>query len=312
MVYTRLKKLDSMSKKDRSITFLLKKAYRLLGKNDPLILSAATAFFTTFAISPIIIILVNVLTLYFKKDHIRVQLFEKIASTFGQETAKDIQAIVDNFRQLESNLWVTILSSIFFLFIATTLLGVIRHAIHKIWNIRKKEDRKFGYTIKERFVETTVILLTGILFVIALTMDTGVAVFRDYLHDMIPSVDVTLIRIINIIFSIAVVTAWFTLVFKILPEARVPWKVAFMGGLLTGTLFSIGKFVLGKLLIHGRIATIFGASTSIALLLLFIFYSSLILYFGTAFTHEYAKAHGKPIHPGKFADEYGVETVKKG
>lgn len=300
-----------MNKKNNFFN-LLRRAYRLLGKNDPLILSAATAFFTTFAISPIIIILVNVLTLYFNKENIRPQLFEKIASTFGQETAKDIQSIVDNFRVLESSLWITSLSSVFFLFIATTLLGVIRHAIHKIWNIRKKTDRKLGYSIKERFVETCVIMITGVLFVIALTLDTGVAVFRNYLHEIIPSVDVTLIRIVNIIFSIAVVTAWFTLVFKILPEARVQWKVAFMGGLLTGVLFSIGKFVLGKLLIHGRIATIFGASTSIALLLLFIFYSSLILYFGTAFTHVYAKAHGKPIHPGKFADEYAVDIVEKG
>ena len=156
------------------------------------------------------------------------------------------------------------------------------------------------------------ILFIGILFLIALMLDTSVAIFRDYLHEIIPSVDVTVIRIINIIFSIAVVTIWFTMVFKILPEARVQWKVALAGGLLTGILFSFGKFVLGKLLIHARVATIFGASASIALLLLFIFYSSMILYFGTAFTHEYGKATGNPILPGKFADHFKDELAEKG
>jgi membrane protein len=298
-----------MSNKPANIFSLIKSSFVLLGKNDPLILSAATAFFTAFAISPIIIILVNVLTLYFEREDIRPQLFSKIASTFGEETARDIENIVDNFRMLESNIWITIGSTIFFFFVATTLLGVIRQAIHKIWDIRKKKEEKLRYRLKERFVETVMILLLGILFLIALLLDTSIAFFRGYLHDIIPSVDVTLIRILNILFSIAVITSWFTLVFKILPEARVPWRVAFAGGFFTAILFSLGKFMLGKILIHSRIATIFGASTSIALLLLFIFYSSFILYYGTAFTHEYARTSGRPIYPGRLADALAKEKL---
>jgi membrane protein len=274
---------------------ILKKSFTLFGKNDPLMLSAATAFFTTFAISPIIILLMNALSLYFEKENIRPQLFDKIASVFGQQTAKDVQTIVDNLRSLESSIWITVLSSVFFIFIATTLLNIVRNAIHKIWNINQTPDQKFRYRLRGRLVGVVMILLMGILFLIALMMDTSIAVFRDYLDELIPGVHVGIIRILNIIFSIVVVTAWFTLVFKMLTAAKVWWKIAFAGGLLTGILFSAGKFVLGKILIHGKIATIFGASTSIALLLLFIFYSSLILYFGTAFTYEYGKALGKPI-----------------
>lgn len=258
-------------------------------------LSAATAFFTTFSISPIIIILMNALSLYFEKENIRPQLFDKMASVFGQQTANDIQIIVDNMRSMESNIWITILSSVFFIFIATTLLNVVRNAIHKIWNVHQTTKRKFGYRLKERLVGIVMILLMGILFLVALMMDTAIAVFRDYLDELIPDVHVGIIRMLNIVFSIVVVTVWFTLVFKMLTAAKVRWKVAFAGGLLTGILFSIGKFVLGKILIHSKVATIFGASTSIALLLLFIFYSSLILYFGTAFTYEYGKASGKQI-----------------
>jgi membrane protein len=282
---------------------ILRSTYRLLGKNDPLTLSAATAFFTTFAISPIIIILVNVLTLYFNKESIRPQLFSKIAAIFGQETAIDIESIVNNFRSLESNIWITIAGSLFFFFVATTLLSVVRRAIHKIWNIRQKSGRELGYGLKERAVETGMILLIGALFLFALFLDTSISIFRDYLHEILPQVHTTLIRVLNIIFSITVITLWFTMVFKLLPEARVQWKVAFTGGLFTGILFSLGKFVMGKFLIHGRVASIFGASASFALLLLFIFYSSFILYFGAAFTHEYARANNRPIHPGRLAEK---------
>jgi membrane protein len=288
---------------------VLKNSYRLFRTNDPLILAAATAFFTTFAISPIIIILINLLTLYFNKENIRLQLFSKLASTFGRQTAGEIETIVDNFRVLQSSTWVTVASFLFFLFIATTLLSIIRHAIHRIWKIHMKSTTKFGYNIKERVVGIMIILLIGLLFLIALLMDTSVAVFRDYLHDILPAVNVTLIRIINIVFSLAVVTIWFMMVFKILPEARVQWKVAFAGGFATAILFTVGKFVMGKFLLYGKIASIFGASASIALLLLFIFYTSLILYFGTAFTHEYGKAVNKPILPGRYANAYAENIV---
>jgi membrane protein len=282
---------------------ILRSTYKLLGKNDPLTLSGATAFFTTFAISPIIIILVNVLTLYFNKESIRPQLFSKIAAVFGRETAIDIEAIVNNFRSLESNIWVTIGGSVFFLFVATTLLSVVRSAIHKIWNIRRKSGRRLGYGVKERAVETVMVLLIGVLFLFALFLDTSVSIFRNYLHQIVPQVHIVFIRVLNIIFSIVVITLWFTMVFKLLPEARVQWKVAFTGGLFTAILFSLGKFIMGKFLIHGKVASIFGASASIALLLLFIFYSSFILYFGAAFTHEYAKSSNSPIHPGRLAEK---------
>lgn len=258
-------------------------------------LSGATAFFTTFAISPIIIILMNALTLYFERENIRPQLFLKIESVFGRQTSNDIQSIVDNIRTLESNLWLTLISTVFFIFIATTLLNVVRNAIHRIWNVNRTITRKFLAGLRERLISIIMILLMGVLFLIALLMDTYIAMFRDYLHELIPGVHVALIRIVNIVFSIAVVTAWFTLVFKMLPEAQIKWRIALAGGLVTGILFSLGKFVLGKILIYGRVAAIFGASTSIALLLLFIFYSSLILYYGTAFTFEYGNVLKRPI-----------------
>src|SRR5687768_7401103 len=113
----------------------LKASFSLFGRHDPLMLSGATAFFTAFAISPIIIILMNAFTLYFERDNIRPQLFRKIETVFGGQTTQDIQAIVDNMRLLESNIWITIISSVFFIFIATTLLSVVRNAIHRIWDI---------------------------------------------------------------------------------------------------------------------------------------------------------------------------------
>ena len=101
-----------------------------------------------------------------------------------------------------------------------------------------------------------------------------------------------------------VITVWFALIFKILPEAHLTWEVAFVGGFLTAILFSFGEFILGNVLIHARLASIFGAMTSLALILLFVFYCSFILYFGAAFTLEYANQTDQKISTSKYARHY--------
>jgi membrane protein len=165
------------------------------------------------------------------------------------------------------------------------------------------------YNIKERLIGVCILGIIGLLFLVSLMLDASLAIFKDYLRDLLPGINTYLIRVINLVVSISVVMAFFTMLFKILPEASIQWKVAFVGGIVTALLFSLGKFVLGRLLVEGNLNTIFGASASIVLLLLFIFYASLIMYFGAAFTYTFARVAALPIKPGKYADEYEERVV---
>lgn len=294
----------------KTILGAIKRALRLLKGNDPLILCSSTAFFATFSLSPTIILLVNLFSIYFKSEKIGYQMFRAVGSTFGSETARDIESIVHNFMALESNWLITIGGSVFFLFVATTLLTVVKKAIHKLWRIRKKPKMHIRYYGWERGTAILLIFYTGILLLLSILVDTGLAVSLDYLEVIWPGAAIIMIRILNVIFSIVVVTIWFTLIFRILPEAYVKWEVAFAGGFLTGILFSIGQFILGKVLIHARLASIFGATTSLAVILLFIFYCSFILYFGAAFTHEYAIAIDQRILTSKYSNLYEEKLIE--
>jgi membrane protein len=140
-------------------------------------------------------------------------------------------------------------------------------------------------------------------------LDTSVAFLQGYLQQLIPGVDTILIRTVNIIFSVLVVTGWFTILYKILPDAIVHWNVALVGGLLTAVLFTMGKWILGHLLDYSNMVTIFGAFASVLFILLFIFYSSLILYYGASFTYGYASATNKPIKPRKHSVNYEMKIV---
>ena len=280
-------------------------AFALLKENDPLILASSTAFFATFSISPIIVLLVGALSAIFKSSNIREQLFHSVQTTLGKKPTEEIESFVNNFISLESgNALVTIGVSIFLLFVATTLLGIVRKAIHQVWNIRRKSTIRFRYNIHERLIGLLMLFVMGTLFLISILLDASVIAVQNVAQDIIPAIDAVLVRALNIVFSVVIVTTWFALLFKILPEAHVHWKVAFAGGLVTSILFNIGKFVLGIILKESRLESIFNTSASITLILLFIFYSSLIMYYGAAFTHAYAAATGKPIRAGKYGDEY--------
>jgi membrane protein len=283
---------------------LYRDAFLTLKRNEPLTLAGATSFFATFSVSPIIVILVNVLGLYFKNDEIRKQLIARLEEMFGPETSRYIEGIVKAVNSTQRDWLVGIAGFIFLLFVATTLLKVVKQAIHKIWQIKRKHVSHLKYNFKERAVAVAVLMITGIIVGGSMILDTSLSLISSYLREELPGGRVFLIRAINLLFSIGIGTLWFAILFKVLPDARVHWKISFAGGFLTALLFSAGKWILGKLLLYDTLANIFGPSASFVIILLFIFYSSMILYYGAAFTHVYAAHKGKPVQPGKYTEEY--------
>lgn len=288
---------------------LLSESFGLLKVNQPLLLGAATSFFTLFSLAPIIIIIINVLSLYFQREEISMRLYERLQLEFGPGTADQIHKIVDNFRNQASSKWITIGGSIFLVFVSTTLFHVIRQALHHIWNIRIKKSSQFIYNIKQRSKSLILIFIGGLLFVASLFADTAVAVLRNYLDQLVPSVDALIIMIVSILLSLFVVTLWFAILFKYLPDANLKGKDAIVGGFFTAILFNTGKYLLERFLVTDNLNDIFGTSASIMLLLLFIFYSSLIMYFGATFTMVYAREMGTEIRPNKNAELYTISAV---
>jgi len=296
----------------RTTVTILKSALHLLNNSNPLVLSASTAFFTTFGLSPILINLAHLLTLFFDQEIILGKLFTKVATSVGEKAAHDVKRIVENFLSFETNAWVTIPVTIFFYFVGTTLLTNIRQCIHQIWHIKRKPGHPFSYHLKERLIEIGIILLIGVLFLISTVFDNGIEHLNRFIGENHPDTEVIVNGLLHALLSIVMVSTWITLIFRLMPEAYVKWRVAIAGGLFTGVLINIGRFTLTNLLVTNEFRQLFGPSASMALLLLFIFYCSLTLYFGTAFTYVYAKTTHQPIRPGYLADKYEQKVVEEG
>jgi len=283
----------------------LKSAFNLFQKNDPLRLAGATAFFTNFALPPILIILIRLFGIFTDRRQLVSDIFKRLAIILDDESIAQIRQTLRNIRNINQAWYVTLISFLFFLFVATTLFNVIKNSLHQIWSIGNKDRPGIMFNLKLRLRSIFIILLAGILFFIGLLMDSLQAIIGSLLKSTSPSAGLIFTSIINQIVFIFIVTTWFSVLFRYLTNGRPTWKVAISGGLLTGCLFTAGKYILRILLPLSNIGNIYGASGSIVVIMLFVFYSSLIFYFGASFIKALSIRNQTPIIPknGSFAYE---------
>lgn len=298
-------------KKSKLLLFAyhLQKAFALYQKNDPLRLAGATAFFANFAIPPILLILIRLFGFFVDRKLLATRLFERISEILIPSSTEQIRETLRNIRGVDHNWWATILTFVFFIFVATTLFNVIKNSVEQIWNIGQDAKMGFLFTLKIRGRSMMIILLAGILFFIGLVTDSIQAYVTTYLNGTSPNFGKWLLWVLNQTIFTLIVTVWFTILFRFLTNARPGWKIALQGGLLTGILFNLGKYVLRIMLPLSNIENIYGASGSIVLVMLFVFYSSLIFYFGACFIKVISEKQHKDIRPLKGAHTY--ELIEK-
>jgi len=298
-------------KKSRLFHFCyhLQKAFVLYQKNDPLRLAGATAFFANFAIPPILLILIRLFGFFVDKRILATQLFERISEILIPSSTDQIRETLKNIRGIDHNWWATILTFVFFIFVATTLFNVIKNSVEQIWNIGQNEKTGFLFTLKIRGRSMIIILLAGILFFVGLVTDSIQALVGTYLNSTAPNVAKWLVWTLNQAVFTLIVMVWFTILFRFLSNARPAWKIALQGGLLTAVLFNLGKYILRIMLPLSNIENIYGASGSIVLVMLFVFYSSLIFYFGACFIKVISERKHEDIRPIKGAHAYELKEI---
>ncbi|EDM38746.1 probable ribonuclease [Pedobacter sp. BAL39] len=288
-------------------------AFKLFQHNDPLRLAGATAFFANFAIPPILIILIRLFGYFVDRKLLANRLFERLADLLDDSSTSQIRQTLMNIRAVDHQWYATLLSFVFFIFVATTLFNVIKNSMDQIWSIAKKPHQGFFFTLKLRARSFIIILLAGILFFVGLLTDSVQAFIGIYLNNAAPTFGKFFLSILNQLLFVAIVTIWFTILFRFLTNGRPTWASAIHGGIFTGILFTIGKFILRIMLPMSGIGNIYGTSGSIVLIMLFVFYSSFIFYFGSCYVKVLSDDKNKPIRPIKGTFNYEIkEVIKEG
>ncbi len=267
-------------------------AVKLLRKNDPLRLAGATAFFTTFALPPIVFILAQLFGLLTEPKMIGRGLIENLGSSLGQQGAEQVKDVIFSIRDFSKHNYVIIPGFVFLLFVATSLFSVIKHSFEQIWEVKRSEKTRFVESLASRLKSLAVIILVGVLFFAELLLRSIETVSGDYVEKIFGNGSIYFKIVFSQVTAALIVSAWFIILFRFLTHGRPRWKAAIIGGFLTGILFIAGRFILKALLIKGNVGTLYGTSGSFVLVLLFVFYTSFILYFGACFIKVYSDKMG--------------------
>ena len=296
----------------RELPILLHRAARELAANDPLRLGAATAFFTSFALPPILIILVQLLSSLYSSSMVRLMLLAKISNLIGASGAGLVSQIMINVADPKRSRLVTWVGFAFLLFVATTLFTIIQHSLNQLWQIRPKRDAgKFSQAVAERLRSGVILLATAGLSLLAFSTDAALGLFAESIRDFDTTFTYYVVRGLNGVMAWLILAAWFGITFRTLSLARVPWRAVTRGAALTALLISLGEVVLGRLLVAQDLGPVYGPASSLVLVLLFVFYCAMIFYFGAAFTKAYAHRIGLDIRPKKSAVRYRLVNVEE-
>ena len=289
----------------------IKAAFALFQKNDPLRLAGATAFFANFALPPILLILIRLFGFFFDRKIFATRLFERLAGILDDQSTTQIRQTLRNIRGVDHKWYATLISFIFFLFVATTLFNVIKNSMDQIWSIGISEESGFLFRLKLRARSMVIILLAGILFLTGFMTDSIQAFMGEYINNASPTFGRIFFWILNQLLFILIVTTWFSVLFRFLTNGRPTWTAAIRGGILTGVLFTMGKYILRIMLPLSGIGNIYGTSGSIVLIMLFVFYSSFIFYFGACYVKILSDSRETPIRPIKGTYNYEIKEVLK-
>ncbi|MDQ4140592.1 MAG: YihY/virulence factor BrkB family protein [Bacteroidota bacterium] len=292
-------------RKTKVLQFLLKDAFREYRKNDPLRLGASTAFFTTFALPPILVLLINFLGLLYNADIITAQLISKVQSSLGNRSSSgQLSRVLDNIQHIPPNGYYAALGMLFLIFVATTLFIVVKNSLNQLWDVHPSSTSTWRRILKTRLIALGLIIFTGILFIFTLFAESVINYLGDTLFNVLPSRGLSIIRLGNILVSYLIVTAWFAITFKYLPDVRIGWRPVWVGAFFTGLLFTVGKLILSRLLVHSNLGPIYGPSASILILMLFVFYSAMLMFYGASFTKSYAHYTAFKVRPKAFVQRF--------
>jgi membrane protein len=291
---------DNIKTHSKSFFLLLKQSAINFDRNEVLKFSASLSYYTIFSIAPMLIMAIGISSFLFGRDAIQGHLFNQINGLVGNEAAIQIQEMLKHTTLHKNNLFATVVAVIVFIVGATGVFGEIQSTINRIWGLKAKPKKGLIKYFINRVLSFAMVVSMGFLMVVSLLASTVIGLMNEKLNTILPNTTFV-INVINNAVSLLIITFLFTLIFKYLPDSIVKWKDAIVGSLFTSFLFLLGKYLIGLYLSTSTSISIYGAAGSLILLLLWIYYSSILLYFGAEFTKVYALNHGHGIRPNSYS-----------
>lgn len=269
--------------------------------NNGIKLSASLSYYTIFSLPPLSIIILYTCGYFFGAEAVSGQFFQQINGLVGNEAALQIQEAIKNVELSESNNFAAILGSALLLFGASGIFAEIQSSINFIWKLKPKPKKGLVKFFFNRLMSFSMIAVVGFLLLVSLIANAMMDLFSGKLLIFIPDLTAYLLYGVNILIVYIITTFLFTFIFRTLPDGIINFRDALIGGSITSLLFMVGKFIIGFYLGSSDVASVYGAAGSVIIILVWVYYSAIILYYGAEFTRAYANKRGNQIIPNQYA-----------
>lgn len=282
--------------KKPSMLSLLKETFVSWDEDRAPRLAAALSYYTIFALAPLLIIAIGVAALFFDEAEVRRNILTELGGLIGRSGREAIEMLIDGARKPTTGMIATAIGLVTLLIAAGGLFGQLQDALNTIWEVQPKPGRGIWGMLRDRFLSFAMVLGSGFLLLVSLLLSTALAAMGQWAGGEAYG-ETTMWRIVNFVVSFGVTALLFAMIFKVLPDAKVRWKDVWIGAVATAALFSLGRYLIGLYLGQAAPESTYGAAGSLVALLIWIYYSSQILFLGAEFTQVYATTYGSRIEP---------------
>jgi membrane protein len=298
----RVKKIaeENMKKKFKSGFGVVKETFKDWSDDHAPRLGAALAYYTVFSIAPLLLIVVSIAGLVFGREAAQDQIFGQLSGLVGSDGAQTIQSMLKAADKPHTSIIATVVGIVTLLFGATGVFVQLQDALNTIWEMKPKPGGGIWGFIRHRLLSLAMVFGIGFLLLVSLVVSAGLAAAGKWFAGMMPGGE-EVWHVVNFVVSFAVIALLFTMMFKYLPDVKIAWRDVWLGGVITALLFTIGKFALGMYLGRSGATSAYGAAGSLIVVLLWVYYSAQILFFGAEFTQVYANKFGKKLEPAENA-----------
>lgn len=280
---------------------LMKESFSEFSKDNVLKLSAALSYYTVFSLAPMLLLIISIVSFFFGREAFEGELYGQIKGLVGKEAGAQMQELVKNAALTGKSTTAAIVGGATLLIGATGVFAEIQDSINYIWAIKSKPKAGWLQYLRNRLLSFSLIVTLGFLLVVSLGVNAAVDVLSARLERYFSEISVIVFSVLNVGLVLVIIAALFAVVFKVLPDGHVRWKECLIGAGFTSVLFAIGKFAISFYLGNSDMGATYGTSASIVILLTWIYYSSIILYFGAEFTKVFARFDGHEIKPNEHA-----------
>lgn len=304
-----------MKKKLLDWVEILKETAHEFMENSGMKYSAALAYYTIFSLAPMLIVIIWVGGRFFGEKAIEGEIYDEIKDFVGNSAALQIQDMISVVSQQESGAVSAIIGLITLIIGATAVFIEIQDTLNKIWHVKPKPKKGLVKMLANRLLSFSMVIGIGFLMLVSLAINAILTSFANTIQTFIPKIYYNMTQAINFGLTFIIITTLFFLIFKFLPDAKIRWKDVITGALTTAVLFIISKFGIRLYLNYSDIGSAYGAAGSLILILAWVYYFSIILFFGAEFTQVYARFNGRAIIPAEYAvlvesrekDRIGIE-----